>query len=1025
MISVGNQIGRYKVLDLIGIGGMGEVFLAEDLELGRLVAIKVLPSGLANNEDRIRRFVQEAKAVSALNHPNILTIYEIGTAKGVRFIVSEFIKGKTLRQKLKSESLTLSEKIEIAIQIASALLSAHSNQIIHRDIKPDNVMIRDDNLVKVLDFGLAKLTNQKSQVFDSESPTYKPVNTRSGTIIGTVGYMSPEQARGKTVDHRTDIFSLGVVLYEMITGKVPFPGESNSDVIAAILMKEPQNPRALNSAIPVELELITLKMLAKDCGNRYDTAKDLLEALRELRQNLDFKSKGERRIQADEIADADTKTIETDDIQTADVETDSVKNKPTRENSSAKHTNVSNFVHTFRRPVPLILGLTVIGFLVYFISSTVWSAAPKPEAVKLFDNGIEALREGTYYKASKMFEDALGIDKDFAKARAGLAEAWMELDYFGRAQSEMLKVNEIQSKKQTFVSGFYNNDDSLYIDAINATVRRDFPAAIEIYHKIADRDPSEPYVYLDLGRAYEKNEEIDKAIENFEKSVNLNGQYGAGFLRLGIALRRKAQYDKSEEAFARAENIYDRLSNDEGIAEVKYQRGVSLSNQGKLDAARAQFEQVISNPRANKYQQIRAMAQISNTCSGEGKTDCAEEFALKAISLAKNERMENAVTTAFIDLGNAFLSNAEYEKAEQNFQQALEFARKDDGLRNEALALLALASLRIQQKKPDEALDYAGQALSFFQKGNYDKQILQVHLAFGRAFELKEDYNAALEAFQKVADSTVASLDDKALAKMYGGNVLMQQEKYPEAYRRFEESYNLYRSLNDSFYAAYTLFYLSEVLFQLGRFEEAQGRLSDARTIMGEKHGLLPLLTTKTQFLNARIALSRQNFAEAIKEVQPISLSKNASDVFEANIIMGLAQTASKSNGSEGVQNCVKALDYALSTADARTINTAKLALAQAYLNTEKYFEAKETALQAKDYFINAGQSESGWRALFIAAKACRQNGDYENARNFAGNALETLRKLQNDWGQDFYAAYVSKPDINLLYKQTETLAHS
>ena len=225
---------------------MGEVFLAVDTELERFVALKVLPADVSDDRERIRRFAQEAKAASALNHPNILTIHEIGLVKGTRFIVSEFIKGKTLRDKLKSESLNLSETIEIAIQITSALHTAHSSQIIHRDIKPENIMIREDNLVKVLDFGLAKLTVQSPEEFNSASPTYEQVKTKSGMVLGTVGYMSPEQARGKTVDHRTDIFSLGVVLYEILTRMPPFTGETNSDVIAAILMKEPQNPRSIN-----------------------------------------------------------------------------------------------------------------------------------------------------------------------------------------------------------------------------------------------------------------------------------------------------------------------------------------------------------------------------------------------------------------------------------------------------------------------------------------------------------------------------------------------------------------------------------------------------------------------------------------------------------------------------------------------------------------------------------------------------------------------------------------------------------
>jgi len=873
MISVGNQIGRYKVLNSIGIGGMGEVFLAVDMELERFVALKFLPADVSHDKERIRRFVQEAKAASALNHPNILTIHEIGLVNGTRFIASEFIKGKTLRDKLKSESLNLSETIEIAIQITSALNSAHSSQIIHRDIKPENIMIREDNLVKVLDFGLAKLTAHEPKEFNSESPTYEQVKTKSGMVLGTVGYMSPEQARGKTVDHRTDIFSLGVVLYEIITGIQPFTGETNSDVIAAILMKEPQNPRSLNSEIPAELERIILKTLCKDCADRYQNAKDLLEHFKELKQDLDFKSKIDGKISANERTEAKTEILGADTGKTINVETDPIDGLRTYKNPFIKLTNKVKLAYKFPRSSLLILSLIVVGFFAYLILPAVWSSPPKNEAVKLFNNGTEALREGTYYKASKMFEDAVSIDNNFPKAHAGLAEAWMELDYFGRAQNEMLKVYELQRKRQTLISSFSQTEDSLYIDAINATVLRNFSQAAGIYETLAQNHPNEPYAYLDLGRAYEKNEEIDKAIVCYEKATQLNAQYGAAFLRLGILRSRKAEYEEASLAFDKAENIYDRLSNDEGVAEVKYQRGVSFNIMEKLDAAQTQFEQVIGNPRANKYQQIRAMLQISSVCSSMGKSSCAEEYASKAITLAKQERMENLASNGLINLGNAFLTRAEYNKAEQNFQQALEFSRKDDGLHNEARALLSLGSLRIEQTKPDEAENFVRQALPFFQKGGYQKEVAQANLVLGRANEMKENYDAALQAFAQVANSEDATPADRAYAEMVSGNLLTNKERYPEALRHFEKSYGLYQSVNNPYYTTYSLFYLAEVLSQLGHFEEARDKVLKVQEIIQET----PQFSPKVHLLNAQIALSRRNLTEAINEANLAGESTDSS----------------------------------------------------------------------------------------------------------------------------------------------------
>lgn len=270
---------------------MGAVYLAEDVELDRQVALKVLLPEVAENEDRLRRFVQEAKAASALNHPNILTVYEIGTVENSRFIATELIKGHTLNERLRNEPLTLREKLDVALQVSAALSAAHGAGIVHRDIKPDNIMLRDDGLVKVLDFGLAKLTSTPDVASSrSEAPTQRPL-TNPGVVMGTVSYMSPEQARGKVVDARSDIWSLGVVLYETLTGRTPFAGESMNDSIAAILTKD---PAPLSADTPAELQRIVRKTLQKNVDERYQTVKDLQLDLKNLKRELEFSEQLER-----------------------------------------------------------------------------------------------------------------------------------------------------------------------------------------------------------------------------------------------------------------------------------------------------------------------------------------------------------------------------------------------------------------------------------------------------------------------------------------------------------------------------------------------------------------------------------------------------------------------------------------------------------------------------------------------------------------------------------------------------------
>jgi serine/threonine protein kinase/Tol biopolymer transport system component len=293
-LSPGAKLGRYEIRSQIGVGGMGEVYLAFDLTLDRKVALKVLPEDVASNRQRMQRFVQEAKAVSALNHPNIITIHEIGTEPGAHFIATEFIDGDNLRHSLRRTPVTLIEAIDIAVQVASALASAHTAGIVHRDIKPENIMLRRDGIVKVLDFGLAKLTERwRKDEIDQDADTMM-VQTEPGTIVGTTAYMSPEQARGQEIDTRTDIWSLGVVLYEMITGHTPFKSETASDTSAAILRSEPVALSHHSPGTPAELERIVRKALQKDREERYQVVKDLLLDLKSLKRDLEINAAIER-----------------------------------------------------------------------------------------------------------------------------------------------------------------------------------------------------------------------------------------------------------------------------------------------------------------------------------------------------------------------------------------------------------------------------------------------------------------------------------------------------------------------------------------------------------------------------------------------------------------------------------------------------------------------------------------------------------------------------------------------------------
>lgn len=288
-LEIGTILGHYRIISKIGAGGMGEVYLAADNLLDRQVALKILDTGAAADPERVHRFIQEAKAASALNHPNILTVHEIGTHDGSHYMATEYIKGETLRDRLRSGPIDIREAIDIALQIAAALNAAHEAGIVHRDIKPENIMIRGDGFIKVLDFGLAKLTQQfltasgQNDTPDAAGDTV--VNTTPGMLMGTFAYMSPEQARVQETDARSDIWSLGVVLHEMVARRTPFAGATVSDMLVAILDRE---PAPIEEPVPPELDRIIHKSLEKDRDLRYQTAAEFSADLRSLKQDLDL-----------------------------------------------------------------------------------------------------------------------------------------------------------------------------------------------------------------------------------------------------------------------------------------------------------------------------------------------------------------------------------------------------------------------------------------------------------------------------------------------------------------------------------------------------------------------------------------------------------------------------------------------------------------------------------------------------------------------------------------------------------------
>ncbi len=548
-LAPGTTIGPYEIVGRLGSGGMGDVYLAEDTRLGRKVALKALPAHFTKDAERVRRFQLEARAASALSHPNIITIYEIGQLDHLHYIVFEFIDGQTLRQRLATAPLTIVESLHIASSVAAALLAAHEAGIVHRDIKPENVMLRANDFVKVLDFGLAKLTERKKVV--SEASTL--FQTEPGIVMGTTPYLSPEQARGLAIDPRTDIWSLGVVLYEMVAGRPPFEGPTNSDVLVAILGREPVPLPRYRPEVPTELEWIIKKALRKDRDERYQTTKEFLADLKNLAQRLDFEQELERSLDTTDSRHPAYQSQPKSSTQTIDSLTmlpGRLDKRPT-DNVEAYHAylkgrfcwskrndeDVRNAIEYFKKAIDAdrTFALAYVGLADSYLV--------------IGGFGISTLApKDAYPKAREALERALEIDDTLAEAHASLGYCLANYDWnWIAAKREFNRALELKPDYAVahhwyafiFLAAFGRLDEaiaemqsSLSLDPLSLPVgsniglvlylaRRNEEALVHFKRNL-ELDRSFVYTHWQIGLVYEECGRYDEAISTFRKAIELS-----------------------------------------------------------------------------------------------------------------------------------------------------------------------------------------------------------------------------------------------------------------------------------------------------------------------------------------------------------------------------------------------------------------------------------------------------------------------------------------------------------------------
>src|SRR5438105_3472255 len=612
---------------------------------------------------------------------------------------------------------------------------------------------------------------------------------------------------------------------------------------------------------------IILRAMAKDADARYQTVGEMLEDLRRLRTSLSG---------ATELLP-------------------SVSRHPSSAGvaSTAQNLWQLRWVRIAVIAIPVLIIATWIGWRLW--RSTPYE--PNAAAKGFYDNGVTAINAATYFQASKALKQAVDLDSDYAPARARLAEAYLEINNTEQAKDELLYAKALDEKRNLITI------DRLRLDAIDATARRDFPNAIASYQKIADQASAsdKASAYVDLGRAYEKSEQLDKAVANYSKAVELDAHSAGAALHLGIAYSRKRDADNAERAFKRAEEIYQVLTNHEGLVEVIFQRGVLLFGTGKASEAKTEFEKVLEmlKSQKNDYQLTRAELELSIVYRDLGNIERAKELAADAIRVAQANDIKNVAANGLIDLGLAFISS-DFETATSYFQQALEAARRDKSQVTEMRAHLSLGRVDYLKNDNDAAISESQIALNFYKPAGYRRETSLALTLLGRAYQDKGEDATALKFFQEQSELVKQAGDESGIADSHMNLALVlgsNQEKFTEALAHLEEKLRIDQAHHSERLMASDQQNRANYFWQLGRYEEARAALDAAFELANKKEAQIKTVLVFVHIIRARMAMSQIQYAEAKKGAQPaLDLSDKIPDTaVHAKTTLCLAQALSGS----------------------------------------------------------------------------------------------------------------------------------
>jgi tetratricopeptide (TPR) repeat protein len=944
---IGKVVSHYRVTRKLGEGGMGIVYEAEDLNLPRRVALKFCS---AARDPRLRAaLLNEAHALCALIHPHIAEVYELSqTDEGEPFIVMELLPG-SLDAELHRGRLGARQSERIATAVAKALEYAHSHGVVHRDIKPSNVRMTEAGQIKVTDFGIARAIVEAAATASVGEQRTVTIERFRG---GTPGFMAPEVIYGHGADRRSDLFALGCVLYECLTAKQPFRGETVEETEANVLHLDPPRPSSLASTVSPAVDKITLKLLEKKSEDRYQSAGEAVAAL------------------------------EASDEQP-----------------------VPKRVAWYRRRIFAYAGAVLVvlaGLALYWI----YRPPPPvpPDAAYWYQKGLQALADGTYYQATKLFGRAVSKYPDFAMAHAHLAEAWDELEYSKEASQEMLKAMPLSGKSRV------SRLDALHVRAIQASITGDVNSAVKYFRDLASKasEADRAEALLDLGRVFQRAQRPAEALAAYTEATKANQQSAAAFLRLGTMYFLQRNPVRAEEALTQAKELYEASSNVEGMTECLYQR--ARNEQDPVHRRELLGEALQSAQHAKNDQQIVAiLLQSSHDDDQVGNRDRALSEANEALQVAERNGLENLKARALIEIGSNHWTNG----GRPYLDQALRIAARTGAKVIEARARANLAALLQESGDTAQAAQFAELAFQFYSKAGYRGLASQVADILARCDQSRGDFAGALRHYATALEQLGSGGQKREVGLIHEGiaQIMGAQGRFPEALTELQKTRNSFEAEQYLQGVVSTTAALAEVSALLGRPQAAQDLIAEARRLTPrqasqELNGMIDAAAAAAELAAGKNAAALQHIQHAIASG---ALSDTESK-FLAKVTLGLALTRLRRRSE-----AKKVADDTLSEA-ARLSNPA--------LAMDGVLAALEEDLQFGDASVAAGRAsellpsvheagarEPEWRAWALLSQV--ETG--EAARDAVARARECFRQLTANWAVNDVNSYSARPDISRL----------